>query len=348
MNMKEYLYTNKPYIIAETAYSFEGDKQYLLKQTEVLNNNVDGVKFHLLLNIDEYMIAKHPVYNLAKNWILSSNDWKEIFVSAKSNNLDVIALVDDISSVNFCKNNNELVDAIEIHAACVNDLELFQRVIDFSIDYDKVLIIGISGFEIQELLDITEYLKERKAENILMMYGFQNFPTKVSDINLSKITILEKMLNCKIGYADHTEYSDYTKDILIYTSYALGANFQEIHFVLNEGIERTDFVTGIGIKKMCKIKETLSSCYHSIGDPDFRLNNGEKKYLNFRKVPIYNSDFKSGDILTKLSVSYKRVETPSKQHKFMELNSYYGSILNKDVKKDNEVIITDFRIEKDD
>ena len=342
MNMKEYLYSNKPYIIAETAYSFEGDKNYLLQQILNLTDKVDAIKFHILIDIDEYMVASHPVYDSVKSWILSEKDWKEILIKAKKKKIDTVILVDDNESVNFCKKNHELVDAIEIHAACVNDLMLLDKAIEFVKKYNKVFIIGISGFEIQELQNIAEYLLKKELRDVLMMYGFQNYPTNIRDINLSKISILENILQYKIGYADHTTFSDILKEQLILTSFALGANIQEIHYVLDEGVERTDYSTAIDINRFDAIKRYIEDIYCAIGNKDFRLNEGEEKYLNFRKVPVYLKDVQKGQIFDANSVSFKRVGTPLRQNKFRDIEYYYGKKIANDVFKNNEIIFSDF------
>ncbi|MDD2476651.1 MAG: N-acetylneuraminate synthase family protein [Dysgonamonadaceae bacterium] len=341
--MQEYLYSQKPFIIAETAYTFEGSKKYLLQQTLKLSDKVNAIKYHILINTDEYMVYTHPLYKQVQNWLLSKKDWGEILIEAKNKNLDIIVLVDDTEAIKFCNDNSKLIDAIEVHAACVNDLEILNRAIEFANKYDKVFILGISGFEIQELQDIAEYLKKKKLRNILLMYGFQNYPTKINEINLSKMSVLEDILNCKVGYADHTDYSDVNKEVLIYTAFALGANIQEIHYVLEEGVERIDYSTGIGLSRLENIKETLENIYYAIGNSDFRLNEGEKQYLNFRKVPVYSSDFNKGKIFERESVVFKRVETPLRQHRFRGIESNYGKIIKHDVMKDTEICSSDFK-----
>jgi sialic acid synthase SpsE len=296
----------------------------------------------MLINIDGYMVKEHPVYNLLKNWIIPSKDWVEILVEAKKKKFDTIILSDDIASVNFCFKNNELVDAIEVHAACINDVDLLDRAIDFAIKYKKTLIIGISGFEIQELLDIIEYIKAKGYIDLLLMYGFQNYPTNISQINLDKVKVLEKILNCKIGYADHTEFSNNTKEILINTAFSMGINVHEIHYVLEEGVDRTDYITGVGNDRLKKIKSTLIDILVAKGTSDLRLNEGERKYLNYRKIPIYKKGFTKGDVYDKSMITFKRIEIPTEQHKFLELDKCIEKKLIRNVSDGEEVFASDF------
>jgi sialic acid synthase SpsE len=340
--MKEYLYSDKPYIIAETAYTFEGDKQYLLTQTNELSDSINGIKYHMLLNLEGYMSVKHPVYEPLKQWLLDEHEWKEILSVAKSRDLDTIILADDVGSINFCKSYHDLVDGIELHAACINDIELLNEAIAFAREYNKVFILGISGFEIQELLDIIEYVNSASVDHVLLMYGFQNYPTDIELVNISKIEALEDILGHKVGYADHTSYADGYKESLIVASYARGANFQEIHYVLEEGIERTDYVTGLCSERLEKIMEVLNQVYKGIGKKDFRLNSGEKKYLDFRKVPVYAGDMNKGDVLSLEDIKYIRVEKPRRQNKFKEIESLLGKPITRGVSLGQEIIFEDF------
>ena len=290
-----------------------------------------------MFNKDEYAVKDYTVLNnYLDKWILSKEEWKYILESSKENGLDTLVLTDDIEAIKFCKENNKLVDAIEVHAACVNDLEIINLAIKFAKEYNKVFITGISGFEFQELSAIIEYVKKSEIEKVVLMYGFQNFPTRLEDINLSKISLIQKAFGYKVGYADHTKFDDNNKENLINTSYSLGANIQEIHYVLKEGEEKIDYITGVSAEKLYKIKSNLESTAISIGKVDSRFNKKKKKYLNFRKVPVQKKDLNIGDIISEETVVFKRVEKPSKQNKFREIENYFGEKIKVAVKQDME------------
>ena len=338
--MKSYLRSSEPYVIAETAYSFEGSKDYLIQQTRQVPAEVDAIKYHLMFNTDEYVVQAFDLINLLNDWLLTENDWLDVLDAAKSNGKDVVILTDDTESIAFCVRNHHLVDAIEVHAACINDLCILDKALAFASEYDKVMMLGISGFEIDELQTIVSYIQNHNVKHLLLMYGFQNFPTKVENINLSKIQLFKMLFDCSIGYADHTEHSSELKEQLIGTAYALGANIQEIHYVLDEGEKRTDAVTAIGSSRFQSIKGMLYNIRTSLGTMDFRLNAGEKSYLNYRKVPVLKRAVAKGEVLTKDCIVYKRVEKPSYQHKFGESEIYLGMCFVEDYKAETEILST--------
>ena len=71
-------------IIAETAFSHEGDFSYLLSQIEEASKaKVDYVKFQVFINVDQYIVPNHPTYDILKKWIFSKAQWKYAFKTAK-------------------------------------------------------------------------------------------------------------------------------------------------------------------------------------------------------------------------------------------------------------------------
>lgn len=334
--MKEITNKNKAYVIAECAETFEGSSAYLLKQIEKLDG-INCIKFHMFFNGKEYAVSQFKelldYFEVTK---LKKEEWVDILKSAKSKGMDTLVLTDDTESVKFCAENNELIDGIEIHAACVNDVNLLNSVINFAKTYNKYMFLGISGFEFVEISEIVEYLKNSELKKVVLMYGFQNFPTKMEYINLCKINYLESITGYQIGYADHTAYNNEDKENIIYSSFAMGTNIQEIHYVLEEGVKKTDYITGVSAERLMKIKEKLDIIAIAKGRFDFRLNSGEKEYLKFRKIPVYARDIQEGEILKESDIVFKRVEKFEVQHKFREVEKYFGSKLNRSQKIETE------------
>ncbi len=335
--MKSSLYNSKPYVIAETAYTFEGDSQYLIEQTDKLTTSADAIKYHLMFDADEYAVSSFDLVGHLKKWILTETQWLEILRAAKKKDLDVVVLTDDRLSVEFCVDNHELIDAIEIHAACINDYKLVEQAVAFANKFDKVMILGISGFEIEELQQIVDFIKSKNVKHLLLMYGFQNFPTKIEDVNLCKMPIYKSLFECSVGYADHTEHTNDLKEQLIGTAFTLGANIQEVHYVLQEGEKKTDYITAVGNERFIQIKSQLDNIYNSLGSSNFKLNNGERAYLNFRKVPVLSRNVKKGQLFDINCIEYKRVEKPSRQYKFMEIEEFVGRVFNNDYSIETEI-----------
>lgn len=331
------------YLIAETAYSFQGELQYLKQQIHDLKDTgIDCIKFHLIFDQYSYAVKEYKtLHDYFDTWILKAEEWKSLLTECKAQGLDTLILADDVDTIVFCNENPALVDGIEVHAACVNDLEILDQALGFAAAFDKTFYIGVSGFEYQELSAIIEHIRTYALDRVVLMYGFQNFPTRIDQINLCRISLIQQAFGFETGYADHTRFDDPNKELLIQAAYAQGARVLEIHYVLKEGQERIDYITALDRDHLVRLRSQLQLIHQAIGQVDFRLNEGEKKYLNFRKVPVYSRDLPAGHILQTGDILFKRVEQPSRQHRFREAEAWLGFTLNQNVKADSEIMTGD-------
>ena len=332
-----------PYVIAETAYSFEGSKQYLLDSINSVPDEVNAIKFHLLFDMDEYMVSHYTVLrDLLEKWLLSAEDWVSILEHAKSKGKDVIILADDIATVDFLTNNLDLVDGIEVHAACVNDVAILDKALSFAQEYHKRFYLGISGFVFDELKKIIAHIKRYKDVDILLMYGFQNYPTKLENLQMNKISFYRNVFDCPIGYADHTQADLEIKDDIICAAYSSGVDVLEIHYTNGFCEKRTDAITAYDPEHLRKLCDKLKKIQTGFGEFEIKLNEGELNYLNFRKVPVYSKKLPKGHVISEMDIVFKRVEKPKKIHQFKETDHILGKRLNKDVDFEAEIVEEDF------
>ena len=107
--------------------------------------------------------------------------------------------------------------------------------------------------------------------------------------------------------------------------------------------EKTDSVTAVSAERLKKIYEELVLVDQAIGKCDLRLNEGEIKYLNFRKVVSYSKKLKSGHVITQDDIRFIRIENPIVQHHFSEELEYIGKTLAVDVVENQEIQMEDFK-----
>jgi N,N'-diacetyllegionaminate synthase len=54
-----------------------------------------------------------------------------------------------------------------------------------------------------------------KSRETILMFGFQNYPTKYEDVNLSKIKKIQSLYPNKLfGYADHTAWNEPNNELI--------------------------------------------------------------------------------------------------------------------------------------
>jgi sialic acid synthase SpsE len=319
-------------LIAETAWHHDGDIVFFKKLVETIsiNTSADYVKFHISLDIDEYMHTDHPGYNWAKERVFSETQWNEIFKIATDNGKKLMLLFNDKKAIDFgMKYKPEL---IEIHSACLNDIKLLNH-LRSKLNKETIIVLGVGGTDLYEVEHALEIID---SKNIVLMHGFQNYPTKYEDINFLKIRkIMELYPEFEHGYADHTAWDNENNVLITMLGAALGMNFIEKHVTISTGEGRTDWQAAISMNMFIEIQEKLKTLSIAKGDGLLKMNKGEKAYSTFgsmKKAAILNKDMKKGDALSIDDFDFKRTGQSSDLSQLDIINSI-GKLITQNLTK---------------
>jgi len=128
------------YIYTETAFHHEGNKDYLLKLIDAsVQSSANGVKFQVLIDLNEFMSFEHSAYTDAKSWILTIDEWREVFQYTQSCNLDIILMPLDVKAFILLKEFN--IKYLEIHSASFKDEKLLNKLEEIYLP----IVFGIGG-----------------------------------------------------------------------------------------------------------------------------------------------------------------------------------------------------------
>lgn len=308
----EFVYNIKePYIIAETAYNHEGDINYLYRMIDdIAELGLNAIKFHLLLNLESYMKKNHPEFTQFSNWIFSEDEWDRIIDYSNRKLLDIVALCDDVESIEYIVRKNKTVSAIELHATGLNDYFLLEAVSK----YEGQVILGIGGSTLDEIQYAVNFLRQRGKSNILLIYGFQSYPTNYLDINLSKIIKIRDLFNLPLGYADHTAFDDPHNEMVSVMGAMMGINVLEKHYTPDYGKERIDYHSAVGKEKMNRIKELMKLALTVYGNASLGMSESELEYGNtgpMKKAIVARKNINKGDKLSLNNLWFKRTKEES-------------------------------------
>jgi sialic acid synthase SpsE len=323
-------------IIAETAFSHEGNPDYLFKQIDAaIKGQADIVKFQILSNLDSYYTSNHPAREVAVRWIISSATWEKAIKYAKSKGLFVLVLPLDLEAVSFIEINKLPVDYYEIHS--VNFLEF--PLLDTISNTDKKIILGIGGRTNEELKYTLSHFSNKKLE---LMYGFQSFPTEYKYLNLNKIKRFKEDFGVDVGYADHTHFSSNHFHRLNDIAFILGSRLFEKHIVVEKGEKRIDYESGIESEDFIKMRKRLNELKEIIGDGELsNLNEKELAYRGREKAVLYADDYKMGTVIGKNSILFRQYNGEKCSNQLKIVN-YIGKTLNRNVKKMTPLLESDF------
>lgn len=301
---KAILDTNYPLLIAETALNHEYDMNYFKRMIYELSTKtkIKVLKTHMMIDLNTYMIKSHSLYDWLKDNKMTVSQYEEIFFESKKHGLENIVLLDDYASIDVALNFANLIDAVELHAVSINDIHMLRDIAKFDIP----IIIGIGGTRIDEIIYALEFFK---GKNILLMYGYQNFPTNYNYINLNRIPKLRQLFNLPIGYADHCFFNDENNELVSIAGYMMGCNIIEKHFTLDYGVKRIDYESAISIDMLNSLHNKMQILAKVKGTDSLILNEYENIYGKIgpmKKTFVASKDILAGEEITLLNMSFKR------------------------------------------
>ena len=334
--------TNKPYLIGETAFHHEGDINFLKQLIEEgAKIGVDAMKFHLTIDLDEYMVANHEAIEIIRPWCLTVNDWSKVLPKVTNKGIDLVLLCNDVASLRWVNNSALKVVAIELHATGLNDYFLLQEAVKFK----NTVILGTGGSTIDEIQYAIDFLKSHGKSDIFLMHGFQNYPTDFKDINLSKMQLLNNLFGLPIGYADHTDPEDEDNEAISVMGAALGFNVLEKHFTHKFGEKRIDSQSAVSILQMKNIRRLLNKAFKTFGDRDLRMSKAELLYGNtgpMKKAIVASRTIKKGEKLSIEDIAFKRTNK-SATIKQMDLPKLLGLEVIVEIEEDDFIDFSSLR-----
>ena len=293
-------------LIAETAWHHEGDFPFmrdLIKQI-CSESAADIVKMHLTLDLDEYMDTDHEAYSLLSSWMLTPAHWEELIGIVRSHGKRLMLLLNDTEAVKFAARFQP--DFVELHSVCLNVPRLQEAILEY-IDPAVPVVIGAGGCTLQEVDAAVQNFFWRK---IIIMHGFQNYPTRFEDVNLNKIRKISALYHDRqVGYADHTGWNESDNGLITLLVTANGMGYVEKHVTTAYGEERCDWSAAISIPMFNDLARKIKLLDRLDGDGSLRLNSGEKAYSRFgsmKMAAIITTDVPDGATLTRDMFTFKR------------------------------------------
>lgn len=195
------------FIIAEMAWSHDGSIENAKKIVDgAANAKADAICFHIT-SMEDCMVPQYgsgrgrvsagkenrAIYNYLSEINLAQRDWEELFPYAKKRGLLVYAMCNDLPSVEFA--SKLAPDAYVISPATLAEEKLIKAVAEKK----KPIFIRIGGAFLGEVEKAITIIKKAGNEAIVLIHGFQNYPTKLEDMHLRFIQSLKHALSCSGG-----------------------------------------------------------------------------------------------------------------------------------------------------
>ena len=285
------------------------------------NGNFKTIKFlsdkHLLTG------SKYLKYQIFKtNNLYSKSDsnykiYKKIEITFKnleklikkySHKTKLILEPFDEESYEFCKKFKKKI-LIKISTSETDNIELIKD----SLKHFKKIFINLSGYKLKQIKTIINFFEKKKyKKKIVIMYGFQSYPTNPKDLRFDLFKYF-KLKKFKYGYADHSIHG-ISKDLLQTTFQAikLGCSFIEKHICKDISKKPHDYISALEpidlavfIKRINNIKKIPSVLNKNKNKMSYAENIYSK---TFHKQAFSKKDIKKGSLVKLQDLNFLRTK----------------------------------------
>ena len=306
---------NKITLIAEIANAHEGNPTLAKKLIDAASeNNADIIKFQIF-TATELLERNHENFKLFKNLEMSSGQWTKLIRYAKHKKLKVFV---DVFGINSAKMAHNLkVDGYKIHTSDITNpilLEFFSKL-------KKPILLSTAAATTDEILHALEKLSLTKKE-IILMHGFQGYPTQVTDLDLSRISKLKNQFDLPVGIMEHVSGDSKLSLIAPLLGISLGAIVVEKHLTLDRSLKGTDYFSSLNPNEFKKLASLIYLTKKSLGSEKMIFSKNEIQYrLKHKKNTITKKSIKKGIKLNEALFDYKRTLTKKESVPFYEFNN---------------------------
>lgn len=318
-------------IIAELAQGFEGslEKAKLLLKASA-NSKADIAKFQLVY-ADELATPSYKYYKLFKSLEMEDNHWRELVNYSKELGIELNFDVFGIRSLNLCETLG--IKGIKLHGTDITNLGLLKLVSKSKI---QNIYLGAGGSNLNEIIKAISILSNK---NVVILLGFQSYPTENVDNHISRVKYLYNHFlsqkNIEIGFADHA-LPEFGISIPLSTlAIGAGASVIEKHLTLGKIMKMEDYESALNpdefLDFVLKVKECFLAYGFASDKNDFGMSKAEIGYRKtIRRHVTANKDLKKGKKLRPEDLVLKRTQSDKYIY---DLNNVYDRELKQDVKK---------------
>ena len=323
------------FLIAEMACAHQGDVKQACELVDVaIRAKADAVQIQVYKK-EIYMSPVYESYDLITRLELSQSEWLLVINKIKKNNILFFAAGYDVDSVKFLIENG--VDAFKIHSADISNPEVLKEVVKSR----KPIFLSCGASKVEEIKKAVDSLRKNGAEDVILMHGYQGFPTKVEDNHLNYIKTLRRLFGLNVGYYDHVDGGSILAKIIPIMAIGYGAQVIEKHFILSREEKGIDYESSLNTDDLIEFVDCVRNAEKAIGQKNIRdFTDSEINYRAYcKKSIVLKNNIPKGTKISREDVMFVRSDPGIPPDKFKDI---LGNIARKDLKKNNNLRYDDF------
>ena len=301
---------SKIFIVCELAQTHEGSlplAKMLIKAASLAK--ADAVKVQVF-TADELAAPSYKHFELFKQLEWPETSWQEVIAYSHACGIKILADVFGEQSLAMLVRNG--IDGLKIHATDMRNTRLLNALAHV----DLPLLLSVGGGTVQEAKTAISLINRGgRTSPIVLMHGFQSYPTLVEHTHLNKMRYFKDQLGFPVGFADHIDGNHHLNFALCAAAVGMGAVVIEKHITLSRALKMEDYESALGPEEFAEFVEKLRELNKSLGAYSEDMSPAELYYRqDTRKHVVAAVPIKSGHIISELDVTLRRagsLEEPS-------------------------------------
>ncbi|KAB7519449.1 N-acetylneuraminate synthase family protein [Halosegnis rubeus] len=328
-------------VIAELANAHGGDRSKAVEMIHCISESADAAKIQVF-TADDLAVEAHENYELYQELALSTDDLRAIIDAAHEDALYVFA--DVFGDEGLQRIIETDIDGFKIHSSDLTNHRLIEKVGR----EDKPTLVSAGGVTPMEINEALSRLERVTDAPLGLVYGFQNYPTKLEDAHLNRLRNLIHKYASEywVGYASHVDGGTDDAKSLPAWAVAVGADFVEVHTTLDRSQEGPDYYSSLEPDAFHSMAAYVDRVKMSLGSNSLDMSESESNYrTNHKKCVVTTRTLSAGDSISEDDVVLKRpAENPKTT--FRDIDDVIGKIVKQTVEAEEPVRTTDveFRV----
>jgi len=287
------------YIIAELANAAQGKVELNFKLIEAAKQSgADAVKFQLY-KYDELSTPSYSKYEIYKRTFYSFEERSRFIDTAHSEGLDVWVDIFDRWGLDVARKKKDKIYAVKVPPTVILDASLVKNILELHLP----VAVGVGGYEDKDVDFVLSQLSGF-TNPVLLMYGFQGFPTPEEDTSLGRIGHLSRKYGLPIGFADHIDADSEMALRMPEYAFFAGACVIEKHITLERAAKGLDYYSALEPHEFKKMVDNLRRCARIRGTG--KITAAQKDYLVHATRITTTRPVKSGELLFSKDIKFRR------------------------------------------
>lgn len=266
-------------IIAELAWAHDGDVEKAIRIARgAATAGADAFSIHVT-QVPAYMAAHYgnagtvsagkpatAIYDYLHKINLGRDAVAKLVDATRASGLAVCLMPNDAPSLTFSRALQP--DAFVLSPACFVEEDFVDAVGASRVP----VILRIGGATLGEIESTVARLRAAGASDLLLLHGFQTYPTRLEETSLRAIPTLERTFACAVGLADHLDGGDPLALTIPALAIGTGAVALEKHITWDRAEQGEDFESALDPSRFAEFVRYVrqaETAYGRDGLPEF-------------------------------------------------------------------------------